>query len=63
MPPSLIEEQDGMLAWADDPADLGQVLAHACGVAERQNQGRARALTGADGTEDVGGGRALILRC
>jgi hypothetical protein len=63
MPPGLIEQQDGMLAWADDPADFGQVLAHARGVAERQNQGRALALTRADGTEDVGGGRALVLRC
>jgi hypothetical protein len=63
MPPGLIEQQDGMLAWADDPADFGQVLAHARSVAERQNQGRALALTWADGAEDIGGGRALVLRC
>ena len=44
MPPGLIEQHYGMLAWADDPADLGQVLAHSRGVAKRQNEGRALAL-------------------
>ena len=60
MPPGLIEQQDGMLAWADDPADFGQVLAHACSVAKQQNEGRALALARAHGTEDAGGGRALV---
>ena len=37
VPARLVEQQHGMPAWADHPADLGQVQVHARRVAERQD--------------------------
>ena len=42
--------------------DFGEVDAHWGGVAMGQDESRSLALLAADGTEDVGRGRALILR-
>ena len=65
VPAGLVEQQHGMPApadhWADQPADLGQVQVHACGVAKRQDERRALVLLRADGAEDVGRGVALVL--
>ena len=61
VPAGLVEQQQGMPPWADQPADLGQVQVHARGIAEGQNQGRALVLLRADGAEDVGRGVALVL--
>lgn len=63
VPPGLIEQQHGMFVGADHGADLGQVQVHRHGGAEGQDQGRALAVLRADGTEDVGRGVALVLRC
>jgi hypothetical protein len=38
------------------------VQVHCLGIAGRQDQGRALALLGTDGAEDVGGSGALITR-
>ena len=42
------------------PGDLGQMHLHGRAVAERQDQTRALALFGADGSEDVGRAGALV---
>ena len=51
-----------MCAAPHSGCDLGQMQAHGFGVAERQDEADAFALLGADGAEDVGGERALIVR-
>jgi len=60
VPAGLIDEEDGVSSWCDHLGDFGQVQVHRFGVAVRQDQGRALALFWADGTEDVGGGGALV---
>ena len=47
----------------DGGGDLCQVQVHGGGVAEGQDEASALALLGADGSEDVGRDRALIVRC
>jgi len=46
----------------DSFADLRKMQAHRFTVAGRQDQGRALALPGADGAEDVGGSGPLVAR-
>ncbi len=58
---TLIEQEHGVLAGADQFANLEQVGVHHGGVAERQDQGRALALLRADGVEGVDRGIALVL--
>ncbi len=60
MPASLIDQEDGVGAGCDDLGDLREVQVHRLGIAGRQDQGRALALFGANGTEDVGRSGALI---
>src|SRR5215213_4710815 len=62
VPTGLVEQQDGVPAGIDHVGDFLQVQAHRGAVAEGQNQRRALALTRTDGTEDVGGRGALVLR-
>jgi hypothetical protein len=62
MPPGLIEQQHRVPTQLDYPSDLLQVQGHARGAAKRQNQRRALALARADGAEDVGRCRSLVLR-
>ena len=50
-----------MGSWRHLGRDLGEVQVHGLGVAGGQDQGRALALARADGAEDVGRGRALIV--
>ena len=52
-----------MAARGDLCCNLGQVQVHRLGVAGGQDEGRTLSLTGADGTEDVGRGGALVARC
>ena len=61
MPPGLIDQQRTVLARAHPCGDLGQVQAHALGVAPRQDQAGRGAGGRADRAEDVGRCRALIL--
>jgi hypothetical protein len=63
VPAGLIDHEDGMLSQGHFGRDLGEVEVHRFGVAGRQDQGRALALAGADGAEDVGRSGALIVRC
>ena len=60
VPPSLIDEQDGMGPGRDHFSDLGEVQVHCFGVACGQHQGCSLALLGTDRAEDVGGGGALV---
>jgi hypothetical protein len=50
-------------AGRDGLGDFREVQVHRLGVAGRQDQGRALALLRADGTEDIGGGGALVTGC
>ena len=52
-----------MAARADHGGDLGQVQVHRLDVAVGQDEGRPLAVARADGTEQVGRGISLILRC
>jgi len=62
VPPSLIDEENGVGSGRDRFSDLREMQVHCFAVAGRQDQGRTLALLGADGAEDVGGGGALIAR-
>ncbi len=62
MPPGLIDEEYGVRAWRDFGGDFGEVQVHRPGVASRHDESCALALLRADGAEDIGRGRALIVR-
>jgi hypothetical protein len=47
-------------AWCERLGDLREVQVHRLGVAGRQDQGRALALLGAYGAEDICRGGALV---
>ncbi len=51
-----------MRPWRHRGGDLGQVQVHRPGVAAGQDERGALALLGADGAEDVGRRRALVVR-
>ena len=61
MPAGLIEQQHSKRARRDGGGDLGEVQRHPFGVAAGQNEHRALAFGGADGTIDIRRGRALVL--
>jgi hypothetical protein len=50
-------------ARRDGRGDFDEMQVHRLGIAGGQDQAGAFALLGADGTEDVGRGGALIARC
>src|SRR5829696_8335872 len=61
------EDAVGEPVVADEPRchrhrDLGQMQVHRRDVAAGQDKGRALAVLGADGAEDIGRGGALIVR-
>ena len=60
MPSSLIDQQRAVAAGRHADGDFGQVQGHRFRIAPGQNQARGRATLGADRTEDVGGGGALV---
>jgi hypothetical protein len=60
VPAGLIDEENGMGSGCDRLGDFSQVQVHRLGVASGQDQGRTLAMLRADGTEDVGGGGALV---
>jgi hypothetical protein len=62
MPAGLIEQEHSMLAGRDLGSDLGEMQAHRLGVAVRQHECCALALTGTNGAEDIGRRGALIVR-
>ena len=62
VPAGLIDQEHGVCAGRDGLGDLGEMQVHRLGIAGRQDQGRALALSRADGTEDIGRGGALITR-
>jgi len=62
MPSGLIEQQRGMLAGCDLGCDGGEVQVHGGGVAPWQDQPARLAFGRADGTEEISGGGALVMR-
>ena len=63
VPACLIDQEHGVGARRDGLGDLREMQVHRLGIAGWHNQGRALALLGADGAEDVGGSGALIAGC
>ena len=61
VPSGPVDEEHGMGSQRHLGCDLGQVQVHGFGVVGRQDQGSSLALARADGAEDVGRGRALIV--
>ena len=62
MPSRLVEQQDGVGIQRDRRADLGKMRLHRLGVAERHDQPGTLALGRADRSEEIGPGRALVVR-
>jgi hypothetical protein len=62
VPPGLIKQQHRVCPRRHRGGDLGEVQVHRLGVAVWEDQRRALALLGTDGTEDVGRRRVLIPR-
>ena len=50
----LVDEEDGVGAWADLGRDFIQMPLHGLGVAAGQDKGRPDATLGTDGAEDIG---------
>jgi hypothetical protein len=62
VPAGLIDQEDGMGGGRDRFGNLRKMQVHRLAVANRQDQGCALALLGADRAEDVGGGGSLVAR-
>jgi hypothetical protein len=62
MPSRLVEQHHSMSPRRDRLRDLREMQAHALARAAGQDQARTLAVSRADRTEDVGRGRALVLR-
>ena len=54
MSSGLVDEEDGVGAWADLGRDFIQMPLHGLGVAVGQNEGRPDAALGTDGAKDIG---------
>ena len=62
VPAGAVEEQDGVGAAGDGPADLVEMGLHGLGVGEGHGEGRADTARRADGAEQVGAIVALVGR-
>src|SRR5215210_5790518 len=62
VPSGLVEDEYGVRPRCHRHRDLGQMQVHRRDVAAGQDEGRALAVLGADGAEDIGRGGALIVR-
>lgn len=63
VPAGLIEQKNGMPTWSNLRGYLGQMQIHRLGVAGGQDKSGSFSLPGADGTEDIGRGGALVTWC
>jgi hypothetical protein len=63
VPAGLVEQQHGVGSGGDGLGDFFQMQRHGGGIAARQNEAGCGSLSRTDGTEDVGGARALIVWC
>src|SRR5215213_867885 len=61
MPARLVQQDDSVSAGRDRLRDLNEVQGHGLARAAGQDQTGAFAFRRADRSEDVGGGRALVL--
>ena len=61
MPAGLIENEDRVSAGGYSCSDLVEMKLHGFGVAERENEGSAGSVFGADRTEQIGRLGALIM--
>src|SRR3984893_5803568 len=62
MPSRLIEEKDGMCAWGDCNRDFLEMQSHGLAVAGGQDKPSAFPFGGADGAENIGRRRPLVVR-
>jgi hypothetical protein len=62
VPAGLVEDDHGVCAGVDHGTDLGKVGGHGRGVAAWHDQTRALARLRADGSENIGRLRALVVR-
>ena len=62
VPPSLIDEQNGVGAGFHSQRDLLEMQLHGLGVAKWKNQTGRLAERGTDGAEDIGRGGSLTLQ-
>ena len=62
VPAGLIEDEDRVGAGGHSCGDLIEMKLHRFGIAERQNEGSAGSVFGADRTEQIGRLGALIMR-
>jgi hypothetical protein len=60
MPSGSVQDDDGVGAWGDPSADLGQMQGHGFGVDIGQHQAGADASGGADGAEQIGPAIAAV---
>lgn len=63
VPPGLIHQHNAVCTWFDSERYFRQVQRHGLGVAEREDQACPLAKVRADGAEDVGRFRSLVLGC
>ena len=61
MPSSLIQHEDGVCVGLNDGRDFFEMGLHGIGVGIGHDQGGSNAPLGADGSENVGPFRALIV--
>ena len=62
MPSRLIEEKNGMCAWGDCNRDFLEMQSHGLAVAGGQDKPSAFPFGGADGAENIGRRRPLVVR-
>jgi hypothetical protein len=60
MPSGLVDEEDGVGAWADLGRDFIEMPLHGLCVAVGQNEGRPDAALGTNGAKDIGRLRVLV---
>src|SRR6202158_830837 len=62
VPGGTVEDHHGLVISGDLAADLGEMMVHGGGIADRHDQRRRFALRRADRTKQIGRGKAEVLR-
>ena len=63
MPARPVEQHNGVTAWRDVTADLGEMQVHGLAVGHGQNESGTGIARGTDGAEQIGPVVALVARC
>ena len=61
MPSGPVEDEQGVGVWFHLGSDFVRMFLHGLGIAAGHDQGGADAAAGADGSEETGGGGALVF--